>query len=92
MTASMQLELFEPEKVDQYAHLYDHWKNDLIEWPREIFHYRHQRYTTGWSMASSGYMYARMLYRCGKITLIDLRRYWKFNRRVTRWNINDKIQ
>tara|TARA_R110000868_G_C10387083_1_gene719936 strand:- start:108 stop:389 length:282 start_codon:yes stop_codon:yes gene_type:complete len=80
----MQLELFAPEKVDQYAHLYALWKKDLLAWPSEIFEFRHFRNTTGWSMASSSFIYARMLFQSGKITRSDFRRYWKFNRRVRR--------
>lgn len=83
---TMQLELFESDKVDQYAHLYQHWQKDLEDWPREVFSFRHDRDTTGWSMASSGFIYARMLFQCGKITRKAFRRYWKFNRRVHRWN------
>jgi hypothetical protein len=85
-THHMQLELFEPEKVDQYAHLYAFWQKDLLDWPREVFAFRHSRDTTGWSMACSGFIYARMLFQCGRITRSAYRRFWKFDRRVRRWD------
>ena len=92
MKELMQLELFEPEKVDQYAHLYAHWEKDLGDWHREVFEFRHFRNTTGWSMACSGFIYAKMLFQSGKITRNAFRRYWKFDRRVRRWNLIDQAQ
>ena len=82
----MQLELFEPEKPDQYAHLDAHWMNDLKRWPGEVFEFRHHRNTTGWSMSRGTFIFAKFLLCRGKITIKQFRRYWRFHRRVQRWN------
>jgi hypothetical protein len=82
----VQLDLF---KKDQYEHLLPYWWQKLKEWHRDIFQWRHRRDTTGWSMATGNYFFATALFRHGQINRKQFRRYWKFNRRVTRL---DKLQ
>lgn len=78
----MQLQLF---TVDPCEHLFPYWRGRLERWPAEVFRWRHYRYTTGWSMCCSEYSFARSLFCHGQITRRQLRRYWRFDRRVMRW-------
>lgn len=76
-----QLSLF---RVDPYTHLFPYWREQLTQWPKEALYYRHHRNCTGWSMALGGYDFARMLFRHGQLSREQLRRYWRFNRRLWR--------
>jgi hypothetical protein len=83
----MQLELF---KVDPYAHLFPYWKERLASWPRDVFEYRHYRNTTGWSMATGGFCFARLLFGRGQLTRDEFRRFFRLDRRVRRWDRKDE--
>lgn len=83
-TLMMQLELF--TTLDERKPLLDYWRECLKAWPAKVREYRHYRNTTGWSMATGGFSFARRLFRAGKITRKDFKRWWKFHRRVRRWN------
>jgi hypothetical protein len=80
----MQLELF--TTFDDRKPLLDYWRKSLKEWPANVREWRHQRDTTGWSMATGGYSFARILFMDGKITRQAYKRWWKFHRRVMRWD------
>lgn len=80
-----QLELFERDPME---HLFPYWRKQLRGWVEDVRIYRHYRYTTGWSMACQGFMFAGFLFRHGQITKSEFRRWFRLNRRVKRW---DKI-
>lgn len=63
----------------------EYWRRRLREWPQQVFIWRHFPRSTGWSVASQSYIFARMLCRVGQITRQELRRWWRFDRRVQRW-------
>lgn len=69
---------------DPSAHLFPYWQESLREWVRDALYYRHSRYSTGWSMALQGYMFARLLFQHGQLGRAQLRRYFRFNRRLQR--------
>jgi len=66
--------------------LMDYWRKSLAQWPVDVFQWRHDRNTTGWSMSTGGFTFARLLFSEGKISRKTFKRFWKFNRRVVRWN------
>jgi hypothetical protein len=80
-----QLELFTDEYRDP-ANLVARYRKLLTEWPAEIMSWRHHRESSGWSMATGGYSFARSLFFNRKITRVELRRWWKFHQRVKRWD------
>jgi len=80
-----QLELF-TEEYREPAHFVEHYMKRLSEWPAEIMCWRHHRESSGWSMATGGYSFARSLFFNRKITRRGLRRWWKFHQRVMRWD------
>jgi hypothetical protein len=67
-------------------HLFPYWRERLAEWPCEVRYWRHDRNTTGWSMASQGFSFARFLFGEGEMTRQEFRRWFKFNCRVRRWS------
>lgn len=69
-----------------YEHLFRRWREDLMEWPQEVWVSRHNRETSGWSMATQTYCHARWLFREGQMGRAELKRWWKFNRRVQMWD------
>jgi hypothetical protein len=78
-----QLELFQR---DPSEHLFPYWRKRLLAWPREVLIYRHYRNTTGWSMACQDFMFAGLLLRHGQLSRPEYRRWWRFERRVKRWD------
>jgi len=69
-------------------HLFPYWRKQLNSWVKQVWTYRHYRHTTGWSMATQGFMFASMLFKSAQISKEDFRRWWKFNRRVRRYDLN----
>lgn len=69
---------------DPHEHLWPYWQERLREWVRDALYYRHSRGCTGWSTVTSGFMFARLLFRSGQLSRQQFRRYWKFNRRIQR--------
>ena len=84
---SAQLELF---VRDRNEHLFPYWREPFREWVRDAFHYRHHRDSTGWSEATQGYMFAQLLYRAGQMTKAELRRWWRFDRRLWRMELANR--
>lgn len=70
--------------LDPNTRLFPYWRRSMLAWPREAFIYRHHHNTTGWSMATQGLMFPRMLFWHGQITRAEYRRWWSFNRRLKR--------
>ena len=81
----IQLELF---KRDEKEYLFPYWRESLRRWVCDVYQWRGYPYTTGWSMACQGYMFARLLYSHGQLSRSELRRYFRFDRRVQRWDRN----
>jgi hypothetical protein len=79
----LQGELF---KRSQYEELYPYWREQLKQWIIDAWHYRHARHTTGWSMATQGFMFARRLYAEGQISKDQFRRFFRFHRRIRHWD------
>lgn len=84
----MQLELFQRAPCE---HLFPYWKGRLDRWPSEVFEWRHYRDTTGWSMATGEFSFARFLFRHGQLTRQQFRRFFRFARRVKRWDRRPEI-
>lgn len=78
-----QLELF---PRDPCEHLFPYWKKQLMKWPREVMQFRHYTQCTGWSMCCQSFMFARNLFRHGQINKAEFRRWFRFRRRVWRWD------
>lgn len=78
---SAQLELI---ATHPHEKLWPYWRERLQEWPGEVWRWRHSRGTTGWSMATQGYGFAQFLFRDGQISKQELRRWWRFDRRIRR--------
>jgi len=72
--------------VSKHEHLFPYWRKELADWIREVYYWRHHQYTTGWSMATQGFWFARYLFMNGQMSRDTFRRYWKFNQRVQRWD------
>ena len=66
--------------------LYPYWRESLRVWLDDVRFYRHIRDTTGWSMATQGLLFAECLMRHGQMTRAEFRRWWRFERRVKRWD------
>jgi len=77
----VQLELFKPAPP-----LSPWWREQLKGWLEDAWRYRHNRHTTGWSMATQGMLYARLLYKTGQMEKAEFRRWFKFHRRILRWD------
>jgi hypothetical protein len=83
----MQLELFpQLEALEDRRFLVDYWRRSLREWLKKVWRFRHYRDTTGWSMACGGFLFAKLLFLDGKMTRKEFRRWWRFSRRVRRWD------
>ncbi len=78
-----QLELF---ARDPHEHLFPYWRQQLLAWCEGVWMWRHHRDTTGWSMATQGLSFARLLFRSSQMSKAEFRRWWLFDRRVRRWN------
>jgi len=76
-----QLELF---AKDGSEHLFPYWRDSLRQWVNEVRFYRGAWNSTGWSMATQGYSFAQLLFRHGQMTRKELRRWFRFHRRVKR--------
>jgi hypothetical protein len=85
-----QLELFSDEYREP-AHFVTYYRQALKKWPDSVMYYRHHRDSTGWSMATGGFFYARCCFSRGVITREQFRKYWKFNRRVRRWDSKKEL-
>ena len=81
-----QLELFARDPME---HLFPYWRDRLQEWVRDIWRYRHQRDTTGWSMARQGYIFAQCLFMHEQMARPELRRWWRLDKRVRRYHANE---
>jgi len=79
-----QAELF---AKDPHEALFPYWKDSLGSWLRDVWLYRHDRNTTGWSMATQGLLFARLLFGSGQLTRAEFRRWWRLDRRVQRWTV-----
>ncbi len=77
----MQYTLFEEQDVDRHV---AYWREQLNAWPGEVWRYRRDLHTTGWSMATQKYVFARLLWHEGQLTDAQLARYLRFNRAVRR--------
>ena len=84
-----QLELFPSIAQVKRHQLAPFWRESLSAWPRGVFRWRHSRETSAWSMATGGYGYAILLFTAGQMDRRELRRWWRFNRRVMRWDRRD---
>lgn len=82
-TNGTQLELF---KRDPMESLFPYWRERLRHWLEDVWMYRHNHNTTGWSMACQGLLFPEMLFRHGQITKTEFRRWWRLQRRVRRWD------
>lgn len=67
-----------------HAHLWPYWRGQLKSWIEDAYYYRHSRESTGWSMATEGFMFARLLYGDGQLSREQFRRYCRFNRKIQR--------
>jgi hypothetical protein len=83
----MQLELF-TEDFRERPTLVAYWRKQLTAWPRRVFDNRHYRDTTGWSMATGGFVFARLLFGEDRLTRAEYKRFRRFHRRVSRWDRN----
>ena len=86
MIQQLQFNLFPVKNPNREPTLLPYWNRELKRWPAKVFQSRHYRGTTGWSMATGGYSFARILFSERKITRRELRRWWKFYQRVMRWD------
>jgi len=64
--------------------LWPYWKRSLAEAIKDAYYYRNHRGCTGWAYAIDGYSFARNLFRDGQMTVAELRRYYRFFRRLQR--------
>ena len=78
-----QIEFFQKDEKEE---LFPYWREQLKEWPGEVFSWRHRRNTTGWSMCCHALMFARLLYRHGQMDKKEFKRWWKFDIRVMHWD------
>ena len=78
-----QLELF---VRDSEEGLFPYWRESLRGWLEDVWMFRHNRNTTGWSMARQGLLFARCLLSHGQMTRAEFRRWWRLERRVKRWD------
>jgi hypothetical protein len=69
----------------EFEELFPYWREQLKTWIKDAWYYRHAPFTTGWSMACSGITFAEHLFRCGQMTKTEFRRWFKFHRRIQRW-------
>ena len=83
---SNQLELFTRDPMEP---LFPYWRESLRACLDDVWHFRHNRNTTGWSMATQGLSYAGWLYQHGQINRTEFRRWWKFFRRARRLDQTD---
>jgi hypothetical protein len=81
-SATQQLDLL---PKDDWEHLFPYWRDSLKSDINDAFYFRHARNTTGWSSCRGGISFARFLFRHGQMTKNEFCRYWKFFRRVERW-------
>jgi hypothetical protein len=81
-----QLELFPSIAQVERHELAPYWREKLERWPRDVFEWRHHRDTTAWSMATGGYGFAILLFTAGAMPRRELKRWWRLNRRVMRWD------
>lgn len=81
--SQIQPDLFGHQPEQHQQHIY--WREMLSIWLEDIWSYRHDKYTTGWSMATQGFCYARWLYRDAAMPRAEFRRWWRLNRRVMLW-------
>lgn len=70
--------------TSRHADLHPYWRAQLKQWVHNALYYRHARGTTGWSMATDGYDFARWLFRDGQLSRGELKRYFRFNLRIQR--------
>jgi hypothetical protein len=84
----MQLELFTAD-FHERPKLIALWRGELDRWLRDIFEYRHLRSSTGWSMATGRFFFARLLFRKGELTRAEYKRFLRFRRRVSRWDCRE---
>lgn len=80
---TIQLELF---PRDAYENLFPYWRASLRQWLKDVWMFRHNRNTTGWSMARQGFQFARCLLIHGQISKAEFRRWQRLERRVKRWD------
>lgn len=52
---------------------------------RDAYLSRHNVNTTGWSYAIHGKLFASLLFIDGQISKAEYRRWWRFFRRLRRW-------
>lgn len=78
-----QLELFQSTG---WEHLFPYWRERLKNWPAEAWMFRHNRETTGWSVARQGYAFAQWLFSHGQMSREELKRWWRFSRRLDAWD------
>lgn len=78
----MQLELIPQNKHERMWPL---WRKDLWDSVRDAWDFRHWPHTTGWSMAVQSYRSAQWLFQDGQMHRAELKRWWKFHRRLNAW-------
>lgn len=85
-----QLDLFPQAEIQvitqdrERLRLTDYWRERLRRWPSDVLFWRHHRDTTGWSMATQGFCFARFLFRDGLMSKVEFRRWFSLHRRVRR--------
>jgi hypothetical protein len=71
--------------ASRYEHLYPYWRERLKNWIKEVYGFRHARYTSGWSSATQGFFFAELLHRECQISESEFQRYARLDKRVQRW-------
>jgi hypothetical protein len=69
----------------QDQHLFPYWREQLIQGMKDVFHFRHNVNTTGWSLASMSTVFAKMLYDSNQMSDHEYRRWMRFKARINRW-------